>query len=81
MRVDRANLQCSKIQDSTSEHPIVISACGIGPDGVENVVEKWDLYTYETEVLPFTCPVDYFSGGTQKYYFLIQIPYSKMFFF
>jgi len=63
LRVDRANLQCAKIQDSTSEHPIVISACGIGPDGVENVVEKWDLYTYETEVLPFTCPVDYFSGA------------------
>ena len=35
---------------------LVISACGIGDSGTEDVVEKWDLVTWETTVLPWTCP-------------------------
>ena len=63
--MDRANLECAVIKDSTSGHPVVISSCGMGPNGVENVMEKWDLYTWETEVLSHTCPtgVDYFDSG------------------
>jgi len=65
LRVDRANLECAVIKDSTSGHPVVISSCGMGPNGVENVMEKWDLYTWETEVLSHTCPtgVDYFDSA------------------
>ena len=59
--MDRSNLACATIKDSNSDHPIVISACGVGPDGVETTVEKWDLATWDTEVLPFTCPMGNYS--------------------
>jgi len=63
---DRANLACAVIRDSQSDHPLVISACGLGPLGqAENVVEKWDLTTWDIQVLPHTCPagVDYFDSA------------------
>ena len=56
LRIDRAYLACANIKDPLSDHSIVISACGIGESGPENVVEKWDLVTWETTVLPWTCP-------------------------
>lgn len=62
---ERSNLACAVIQDDQSDHSIVISACGTGASGPETVVEKWDLTTWETSILPYTCPsgVDFFDSA------------------
>jgi len=58
-------LACATIKDPQSDHSIVISACGTDESGPQDVVEKWDLATWDTTVLPWTCPpdVDYFDAA------------------
>ena len=39
--------------------------CPLLDTGPDDGVEKWDLTTWETEILPWTCPagVDYFDAA------------------
>ena len=67
LRSNRANLACAVIRDTVSDHLLVISACGVTSSGIsDNIVEQWDLTTWDTDVLPYTCPpgVEYFDSGT-----------------
>jgi len=69
LKIDRAYHTCAVIKDPISDHSVVISACGfskpypLSDTGPDDGVEKWDLTTWETEILPWTCPtgVDYFD--------------------
>ena len=67
LSLNRANLACAVIRDTVSDHLLVISACGVTSSGIsDNIVEQWDLTTWDTAVLPYTCPpgVEYFDSGT-----------------